>query len=395
MSVELKGRNGYAVGSKNYFRKLNEAQTLSELMKVKDSCNYYNDLFRAANSGSKRNTPEAKTYRGRMSSALEALANVIERDLKKGAQNNDYILDENVDRLKHAGEELARCGVSKGKDIVKQAKALSWFVGGNHQKILQMQKDLNKLAIKGKSGRLKEDGVYGKETLAAWNSFYNKLVDGTVPILNWVDPLQSNLTGITVGSTKSGGKAGLSNALVLDQQRYIRFDPPHPGQTGWFRENRLPINYNHINMDVIKDAKESTWIYDKIRKSYNHYPLSDDAYNILKNLKGTGKTVRVAGKTLLVAGVALDALELGIAIDKDLKDTDKKLGKKTVSTAEKIGGRWAGAAAGEQIGAFAGAFTGPAAPVFVPVLALAGGVAGSLGGDAFAGWVVDITYVGE
>jgi len=26
---------------------------------------------------------------------------------------------------------------------------------------------------------------------------------------------------------------------------------------------------------------------------------------------------------------------------------------------------------------------------------LVGGVAGSLGGDAFAGWVVDITYVGE
>ena len=148
-------------------------------------------------------------------------------------------------------------------------------------------------------------------------------------------------------------------------------------------------------MDVIKDAKKSTWIYDKIRKSYNHYPLSDDAYNILKNLKGTGKIVRVAGKTLLVAGVALDALELGIAIDKDLKDTDKKLGEKTVSTAAKIGGRWAGAAAGAQIGAWAGAFTGPAAPVFVPVLALVGGVAGSLGGDAFAGWVVDITYVGE
>ena len=144
-------------------------------------------------------------------------------------------------------------------------------------------------------------------------------------------------------------------------------------------------------MDAIE---ESTWIYDKIRKSYNHYPLSDDAYNILKNMEGTGKTVRVAGKILLVAGVALDALELGIAIDKDLKDTDKKLGKKSVSTAAKIGGRWAGAAAGAQMGAWAGVFTGPAAPVIVPVLALIGGIAGSFGGDAFAEWVVDITYVG-
>ena len=154
-------------------------------MKAKDSYNYYNDLFRAANSGSAKNSLTVKAYRSRVSSALEALANVIERDLKKGAQSNDYILDENVDRLKHAGEELARCGVSKGKDIVKQSQALGWFVGGNHQKILQLQKDLNKLGIKGKSGRLKEDGVYGKETLAAWNGFYNKIVNGTVPILNW------------------------------------------------------------------------------------------------------------------------------------------------------------------------------------------------------------------
>ena len=52
MSVELKGRNGYAVGCKNYFRKLNEAQTLAALMKSKDSYNYYNDLFRAINNGS-------------------------------------------------------------------------------------------------------------------------------------------------------------------------------------------------------------------------------------------------------------------------------------------------------------------------------------------------------
>ena len=216
MSVELKGRNGYAVGSKSYFCKLNESQTLEGLMKVKDSCNYYNDLLRTVDNGSGRNSPTAKAYRSRILSALEALAGNIERDLKKGAQNNDYIVDENADRLAQVGQELARCGVSKGRDIVKQVKALSWFVGGNHQKILQLQKNLNKLGIKGKSGRLKEDGVYGKETLAAWNSFYNKLVDGTVPILNWVDPLQSNLTGITVGSTKSAGKAGLSNALVLD-----------------------------------------------------------------------------------------------------------------------------------------------------------------------------------
>ena len=31
----------------------------------------------------------------------------------------------------------------------------------------------------------------------------------------------------------------------------------------------------------------------------------------------------------------------------------------------------------------------------IPVLALVGGIAGSIGGDAFAKWVADITYVEE
>ena len=81
---------------------------------------------------------------------------------------------------------MARCGISKGKDIVKQSQALGWFVGGNQQKILQLQKNLNKLDIKGKSGKLKEDGVYGKETLSAWLSFVNKLKNGVVPTLERV-----------------------------------------------------------------------------------------------------------------------------------------------------------------------------------------------------------------
>ena len=170
---------------------MNESQTLAALVKAKDSYNYYNDLFRAINNGSANNSLTVKAYRSRVSSALEALANVIERDLKKGVQNNDYILDDNAARLKQAGEELTRCGISKGKDIVKQSQALSWFVGGNRQKIVQMQKNLNKLGIKGKNGRLKEDGVYGKETLSAWMAFMKKLETGTVPTLAWVDALKT------------------------------------------------------------------------------------------------------------------------------------------------------------------------------------------------------------
>ena len=318
-------------------------------------------------------------------------------------QNNDYILDDNAARLKQAGEELTRCGISKGKDIVKQSQALSWFVGGNRQKIVQLQKDLNKLGIKGKNGRLKEDGVYGKETLSAWMAFMKKLETGTVPTLAWVDALKNNSVQLEIGSSFAGANNTIQDAILvhevgrgkrqaLQNWHYFRIDPPHQAQQGWFRGRRQPIDYNHINIDFQKPPTEfQAWL----KKNFNHYPLTDNAYNATKDLKAFGKTVRYAGRTLLIAGVALDTLELGMAIDKDLKDADKKLGKKTVSTAAKIGGRWAGAAAGAQVGAWAGAFTGPAAPVVVPVLALIGGIIGSFSGDAFAEWVVDITYVGE
>ena len=112
----------------------------------------------------------------------------------------------------------------------------------------------------------------------------------------------------------------------------------------------------------------------------------------MKDLKDTGKKVRIAGKVLLVAGIALDALELGIAVNADLKDADRKLGKTTASTVASIGGRWAGAAAGAKAGAVIGAMTGPAAPVAIPVLSIMGGVGGSFAGDYLAKWVVDITY---
>ena len=102
------------------------------------------------------------------------------------------------------------------------------------------------------------------------------------------------------------------------------------------------------------------------------------------------KVVRIGGKILLVCGIALDALELGKAIEEDLHDADGKLGRTTLSTAAS-----GGAALGAKLGAMIGALGTIYAPVTVPILSLAGGIAGSFAGDALAKWVVDITYVGE
>lgn len=211
---------------------------------------------------------------------------------------------------------------------------------------MQLQKNFNKLGIKGKNGRLKEDGVYGKETLSAWMAFMKKLETGTVPTLAWVDALKNNSVQLEIGSSFAGTNNTIQDAILmhevgrgkrqaLQNWHYFRIDPPHQAQQGWFRGQRQPIDYNHINIDFQKPPTEfQTWL----KKNFNHYPLTDNAYNATKDLKAFGKNVRYAGRTLLIAGVALDTLELGMAIDKDLKDADKKIGKKTVSTAAKIGG---------------------------------------------------------
>lgn len=108
--------------------------------------------------------------------------------------------------------------------------------------------------------------------------------------------MQNAQAGITIGSTKNGAKAGLNNAFKIGEHPYIHFDSPHGGGKGFFRGVRQSINYNHVNVDPMPD---SNVLYDYIRKQYNHYPLTDDVYNVLKDLKDTGKKVRIAGKVLL------------------------------------------------------------------------------------------------
>ena len=209
-------------------------------------------------------------------------------------------------------------------------------------------------------------------------------------MLRWIDPLQSHITGITVGSTKS---SATNNALVLNgAQRFVHFDPPHPGQTIKINGKRQPIDFYHVNIETMPNGKS---IYNHLQTKYNHYKISDDTYRYLKDLESTGKIIRRGGRKLLIAGFALDVWELLPDVIAEAKDADRKLEKSTWSTIGGIGGSWAGAAAGSKIGALLGAATGLAAPVAVPVLGFVGGIAGSFGGDAFGRWVVDITDLGD
>jgi|GEM_PF-1353299 len=295
-------------------------------------------------------------YDGLLRDALESIAHQLVRDLERNERENNYITDETEKDLKAAVSELERCGISTGSASSKIEK-LAWFVGGDPAKIRELQSKLNQLGV---DEHLNEDGVYGKKTLAAWEKFISNLEHGTVPMLTWIDPLKNTSLPLEIGSSYSGINNTIRNAETHFQ--YFRVDPPHiktngAVQNGYYRGTRRPINYNHVNIDFGKNPTEfQAWL----QKQYNHYPLDDNAYNAVKDLEGFGKKVRVAGKVLLVAGIALDALELGTTIEADLTDADRKLGKKTLSTAVGIGGSWAGAALGAKLGALAGAATGPA-----------------------------------
>lgn len=361
------GFNGAALGSGDYIQRIEHDVFLTNL-----------SMMYSARFG-------APSYAALLRDSLSEIAHTLEQDLLRNARENNYITDETTSILKKAGQDLSHCGVSISIDSV--IDKLAWFVGGDPAKIRMLQSKLNEMHI---GGHLTEDGVYGKKTLQAWTTFLNDLEHGTVPTLRWIDLLQTDRTGITIGATTNGADAGLHNAFILKKKPYIRFDPPEGGGKKFFRGTRRIIDYNHVNLDPMPNTNK---LYEHLRERYNHYPLSDGAYNALKDLEETGKKVKIAGKVLLVAGIALDALELGLAIDADLKDADRKLGKTTASTVASIGGRWAGAAAGAEAGAALGAMTGPAAPIAIPVLSLVGGIGGSFAGDYLAKWVIDITYV--
>lgn len=331
----------------------------------------------------------ADSFRNIRLTIISDLANIAQQiaaDIDTGLDANLYMKEENGAAIQGAINELERCNCMALSSHRSKAGRLCWYQDVPKDQVLALQKALNKIP---EFGTLTEDGVYGEKTSNIWNSFLDVLARGAVPTLGFIDPLQTDITKITIGATRAGEQAGLKNALVLDgKQRYVRIDPPHGKKTAMFRGQKTRIDYPHINIEKLKDSDA---LYNWLQVNYNHYPLSEEAYNVLKNLEKTGEVVRVAGRVLLVAGVVLDALEIGTAMYSDLNDADGRLGKKTISTVASIGGSWGGSIVGANVGAAIGVLTGPAAPIAVPVLGIVGGIGGAIGGEAFAEWVVDIT----
>lgn len=118
-----------------------------------------------------------RAYERLITSSLENIVKTIERDLEQGIRDNDYLQDENADRLREALKALERCGV-RCYSLESKVDQLAWFVGGDTEKIRQLQGKLNELNV---GERLIEDGVYGKKTEKTVAEFMQLLLRGSVP----------------------------------------------------------------------------------------------------------------------------------------------------------------------------------------------------------------------
>lgn len=375
MSRELVGSNREIVGSAAYFEKLHNTHFSGTLR-----CSRSEDFARSMESLAENR------FCHLFKPNLEQLVRELERDLEQGFRDNDYIRDENADGLRTALKQLECCGI-QCYSLESTVDDLAWFVGGDEDKIHRLQCKLNELKI---GGHLTEDGIYGKKTDTVRSALLDELARGTIPTLRWIDPLQSNSTGIRA-ATKTAKDGRSFSRLIRDGSN-----------TPLFRADLHPYkgnsNYYHVNVDTLPDAPVHQ---QNLAKRLDHAGISKEAYDVLKDFQTSAKKVRIAGRVLLVAGSVLDALELCSTIDDDLHDADRKIGKKTYSSAAEIGGSWAGSALGAKGGAWAGAAIGTAVlpGVGTAVGGIAGGlvlgVAGSFAGSSLGKWVIDITEIGE
>lgn len=177
---------------------------------------------------------------------FERVCKEMEDDIDKGIRNRDYILDSNGERMKTAIAQIEKVGMScyglRGKVDV-----LMWFVGGNQRDVLQLQRNLNKLGFRGSGSSLKEDGVFGRRTCSALEQFIEYFTRASFKSLTWstiwIDPLQTDLTGIRQDYkiTKNGEKY-LQLLFREESKPVLRLDR-HP-----YGKNR---DFPHLNVGTL------------------------------------------------------------------------------------------------------------------------------------------------
>lgn len=163
-------------------------------------------------------------YHGLLKDALDAIAHRLERDFGRSERENNYIIDDTAKNLKSAVSELERCGISTGSTGSKIEKP-AWFVNGDPAEIRQLQSKLNQLGI---GEHLAEDGVYGKKTMTALETYIKTFGMGSLPVAGVMNPqlgkktlsTAASIGGSWAGSTL-GAKGGAMLGALRDQRSFL------------------------------------------------------------------------------------------------------------------------------------------------------------------------------
>ncbi|HEY2464520.1 MAG TPA: hypothetical protein VGI32_10705 [Steroidobacteraceae bacterium] len=111
--------------------------------------------------------------------------------------------------------------------------------------------------------------------------------------------------------------------------------------------------------------------------------VAKDAFRLERNanLRGLGNALEVGGKILKPVGVAVDAVQIGVAIKEDGGQFGPHAQRTTAEVAGGAAGGWAGAETGAAAGAAIGTFIAPGIGTAI------GGVIGGLLGGFGGGWL--------
>ncbi|MCI8342306.1 MAG: hypothetical protein HFE62_03730 [Firmicutes bacterium] len=293
LAKELKGSNGRTAGGNAYFDLINNS-CLSGLIGKDRGRNRYYDLYEdiERNLASKKYSHVVSKYKITKNNCKKELSKMFEPVAKiiirdiLNAKKKDVYI-----KNKNAAQIITALNQLKLCGISMLDKVISKTNELNWYIDINENKvkQLQKLLNELGYGPLKENGIYDEKTDRAWTKFVIELE-----------------TGDFIKMTNSQ----VSKANVMIE-----------------------------SVGTLQVIEDSVNIFSRWRLN-----------ELSKNINGASKIVKVGRKTILVSSIALDALELGLAIENDLTDADKKIGKKTWSTAAVIGGSWVGYLSGIGLG---------------------------------------------
>ncbi len=138
--------------------------------KVLCSKEYNNYIFNVATLGSK--IVNCLDYDKLVMTYFQYIVDVFWADLNKGCKDNDYITYQSAENLIRFVKDLEKCGKNR-YNFNEKINYLNWFVGGDTEKILKLQRKLNSAGL---STKVMEDGVYGYLTEKAWKEYIGEAI---------------------------------------------------------------------------------------------------------------------------------------------------------------------------------------------------------------------------